>query len=146
MAYADEENVERAAGGRKKLIQLTDLDNAGQVDEALLLDAIAEADSWINSYFEPRYAVPTAAPSEIMRRVSAQLTVYILKQRREALTDADQTRFEDIVGWLNGVRRGEISPGIDPRPPESTFAGQTTKGDRELIDHALTRDKFEGYL
>jgi len=145
MAYADEENVERAAGGRKKLIQLTDLENANEVNQELLLDAVAEADSWINSYLEPRYVVPIATPPEVIRRVSAQLTVYILKQRREALTDADQTRFEDIITWLQGVRRGEISPGVDPRPPESTFAGQTVRGDRELIDHALTRDKFEGF-
>lgn len=142
MPYAATENVERAAGGREKLIQLTDLSSAGQIDAAYLADAIEEADSWINSYLQHRIAVPVATPPEILRRVSAAETVYILKNRRESLTEADQTRHEERISWLEGVRKGEISLGTDPRLTASTSV-QPTTGDRESLTHSMTRTKFD---
>jgi phage gp36-like protein len=144
MPYATELFVERAAGGRDKLIQLTDLEFTGEADLTYLADAVAEADSWINSFLQHRYAVPVPDLDvpEILRRVSAAEAVYILKNRREALTEGDQSRHEERMSWLEGVRRGEISLGTDPRLTESTNVSPAT-GDRELKDHSLTRNKFD---
>lgn len=146
MPYAVEADVERAAGGEEKLIQLTDYELLGQVNSTRVTEAIDEAESVINSYLETRYEVPLtdAEVTEIIRRVTAREAVYILKEQREALTPADQTRHEERIAWLDEVRRGNVSPGIDPRPKKSSNVTPQV-GDREDLNFSLTREKFEGW-
>ncbi len=140
-------DVERAAGGREKLIQLSDLVGAGQIDQTVIDKAIEEADSWINSFFQHRFAVPIdpAELPEMIRRLSAREAVYLMKEDRQGLTDFDKERHDERRDWLDGVRRGEISPGLDPRPTQSTSVVPRT-GDREDLDFSLTRTKFEGFV
>ena len=147
MPYAVEADVVRAAGGRERLIQLTDHEKLKEVDQALLLAKIAEADSWMNSHFEKRYLVPIdgAETPEVVRRISARLTVLFLREDVDALTPVDITRWEQINTWLAGVRDGNISPGLEPRPAESAHSAAAGTGDRESLKFSLTREKFEGF-
>lgn len=150
MAYSVEADVARAAGGRERLIQLTDHESAGEVDQALLVAKIAEADSWMNSHFEKRYLVPidanAATVPEVVRRISARLTVLFLREDRDALTPVDLQRWEQINTWLAGVRDGNISPGLEPRPAESAHSAAAGTGDRESLKFSITREKFDGVL
>lgn len=150
MPYAVLADIERYAGGRVKLTQLTDLENAREVDTVLVDSYIAEADSWINSYLEPLYAVPIpdADVPENIRTMSARLVVYFLRESRQALTAADLTRFEAIQSWLRAVRDGKQSLGVDPRLAASTYQKKTQTGDRDLekLPQAITRKRFEGFL
>jgi phage gp36-like protein len=145
MAYATQTDVEGAAGGKEKLVQLTDVKGTGQVDTTSVTAAIAEAQSFVNSYLENRYAVPVddAEVSEVIRHVVAREAVYILKERREALTGPDQERHAERIRWLEDVRRGNISPGLDPRPQKSGHVVPET-GDREGVPYAVTRSSFSG--
>ena len=150
MPYSVEADVARAAGGRERLIQLTDHEKLNEVDQALLLAKIAEADAWMNSHFEKRYLVPLDADSatvpEVVRRISARLTILLLREDVDALTPVDITRWEQINTWLAGVRDGNISPGLEPRPAESAHSAAATTGDRESKKFSLTREKFEGFV
>ena len=145
--YSVTADVQRAAGGREKLIQLSDQDGAGQIDQAIIDAVIAEADSWINSFFQHRYAVPIdpAQLTKIIVRISAREAVYLMKEDRQGLTDFDKERHDERLEWLTGVKDGTISPGVDPRPTESTSVVPAT-GNREALTHSLTRDKFEGFM
>ena len=145
--YSAIADVQRAAGGREKLIQLSDNDSTGQVDVAVVDAAIAEADSFINSYFQHRFAVPVdpADVTEIIRRMSAREAVYLMKEDRQGLTDFDQERHEERRLWLVGVMDGTVSPGLDPRPNKSTSTVPAT-GNREDLDFSLTRTKLEGFV
>lgn len=146
MAYCTIADVQRSAGGRSKLQQLTDTDAAGQVDEDYLDTVIADAQSMIDSYLQHRYAVPIpdVQVPEVIRNVCAREVVYILKERREALTADDQLRHDNRIGWLNAVNQGQISPGVDPRLTKSSSVVPTT-GDRSNSDRTLTRDRFGGW-
>jgi phage gp36-like protein len=144
--YASIQDVERAAGGREKLEQLSDLDAGGQVDETLIADAVSDAESWINSFLQHRYSVPIPDVDvpEVLRRMTAREAIYILKERREALTEQDQERHEQRRLWLEGVNRGRVSPGVDPRLPKSTSVKPAT-GNREDGALTITRTKLAGW-
>lgn len=147
MPYASTTELQRAAGGRDNLIQLTDQEAVGQIDATYLSSKELKVEGVINGYLQHRYAVPIADADlpEVIKLLAAEETIYRLKVDRQSLTDLDQTRHEERVSWLEGVRRGEISLGLDPRPTESTSVVPTT-GTRDTVKHSLTRDKFEGYV
>ena len=146
MPYATQTDLEREAGGKQKLIQLTDLNGTGEVDTTIVSDVIAEAESLVNSYLETRYAVPIADEdvSDIVRRVTAAEAVYVLRDRREALHPSHQSRHEERIEWLDNVRRGVISPGLDPRQLKSAQVSPEV-GQREGKAFSLTRAKFGGW-
>lgn len=146
MAYSTIAEVATAAGGREKLRQLTDLENVGEVDETAVLAKIAEADSKINSYIEKRYAVPVdpAELTEVLRRMSAKLAVYFLREDREALTPEQDDRQAERITWLRGVADGSISLGITPRAAKSAHVRPAT-GNRESSERTITRAKFGGF-
>ncbi len=143
MPYAEVIDVERAAGGRDKLTQLTDIDNAGQVDTAYLAEVVADADSWANSFIQHRHDVPIPDSDvpQVLRNLSAKESVYLLKVRRESPTDGDTLRHEERLAWLMGVRDGSISLGLDPRLPKSSSV-KPARGGREASAFSLTRLKF----
>lgn len=143
MAYCSVTDVERAAGGRTKLEQLTDLDDQQQVDEVYLATVIADAQSMIDSYLQHRYAVPIPdlLVPQVVRNLCARETVYILKERREALTSEDEVRHEGRLEWLGRANAGRVSPGVDPRLQKSSSVVPTT-GNREAGALTLTRTKF----
>ena len=144
MPYCTQLDVQRAAGGREKLEQLTDQSDAGTIDATAVTAAVEEAQSMIDGYLQIRYAVPVPdvdVPA-VLRQLCARMTVYILRYDREALTEAEQTRQDGRMEWLEGVRKGEITLGLDPRLPESTSVSPQL-GDRESTrTTSLTRKKF----
>lgn len=148
MAYATQTDVENAAGGAAKLIELADWDADGSVDAAVLTDAIAAADEWINSYAQRRYDVPFATTPDIVRRFAAQEAVYRLRLGRNALTDADQVRHEELREWLDNLARGIVSVGVDPEPAASD-AHVAQESDRETdIDSdegKISRESLKGF-
>lgn len=143
MAYCSVTDIERASGGRDKLEQLTDHDDEGRVNETYLLTVVADAESMINSYLQHRYLVPIPdlEVPEVIRNLCARETVYILKERREALTAEDEVRHEGRLEWLASANMGRVSPGVDPRLTKSSSVNPTT-GTRESGDLTLTRAKF----
>lgn len=149
MAYATIAQVAQAAGGREKLRQLTDFEGTKELDEALVTQKVADADSMINGYVEKRYAVPVspadlAAGAQILSSYSAKIAVFFLREDREALTTQQDERQSDRLLFLRGISDGSISLGIDPRPAASDHVRPET-GDRSASARTLTRDRFRGF-
>lgn len=148
MPYSTQADVERVAGGADELIELTDQDGDGVLDTAVLNDAIAAADSWIDSYAQRRYEVPFATVPDVIRRYSAQEAVYRLRQDRNNLTDRDDERHEELRDWLDQLSRGDVSVGVDPEPGPSD-AHVAEESDREVEVAAepgkISRTSLEGF-
>lgn len=83
MAYTTQEDLEHAAGGAEKLVELADRDNDGIIDAAYLARAQAAADGWCDSHlrkFSPAdLAALRAAPTDTIRRLAAEETIYVLR-------------------------------------------------------------------
>jgi phage gp36-like protein len=106
MPYSTQAQVERAAGGTQNLIALTDLENAGAIDAAVLLDAQAQADSVIDGFLAERYSVPLASPPENIQRLAAEETVFILRERRQMVGESDVRAAERRETMLRDLATG----------------------------------------
>lgn len=63
MSYSVLADLQQAAGGAQRLVQLTDWDSTGKVDATKMQNAIGEADALIDSYLVKQYLVPLSGVS-----------------------------------------------------------------------------------
>ena len=145
MAYVSQSDVERAAGGPDRLVELADIDEDNAIDAAVLADAIEEAQGWIDSYLEQRHPVPLDEPVPAqVRRLCAQEVVFILKRGRQAIDDATQQQHEENTEWLRDAARGHRGIGLDQEARQTTPV-KAEAGDRSDVTGAVTRTTMEGF-
>lgn len=117
MAYSTQADLTQAVGGAARLAQLTDLDNDRNPDAAVITGAIAWADAIIDSYINKQRSVPLAAPIPItIVQASARLAKYNMLSAKGLLDQPTLDEYDRIVKWLEGVRDGAISIGVEPAP------------------------------
>jgi len=139
VSYASQSDVQIAAGGVANLVSLTDQDNTGAIDLAVLAKVQAKADSTINSYLRLRYATPLVNPTEEIKDCAAALAVYYLREPKQMLTPPEIDAQKLRIGWLEGVRDGKIR--IDePAPAKST----AVKSAIVPLAGDVTRDALRG--
>ena len=150
MPYCTSTDIQNHVGAAK-LVELADLDADGSTDAAVLTDAIAAADEFINSYAQRRYAVPFLTVPPIVKRYSVEEAVYRLLLGRNAVSDQDAARREERIAWLEDLSRGVVSVGVNPEPAKSSAHVPEAVGDREeqttAIDDGtvITRKALEGF-
>ena len=152
MAYSTQVDVEDAAGGAKRLVELADWDRDGMADVDRIAAAITKADALIDSYASKRFHVPFNPPTTIITEHSATLAKIILARRRGQLTQDEHDEWESIAGtdekkpgWLLLFSRGVVTPGGDPLPiahgtMQTDVVETHMPGDRDAA-----RDKLVGF-
>jgi phage gp36-like protein len=129
--YTSQSDIEIAAGGTVRLLELTDLDNDGTVSQAALLQAQTAAEEWIHSYAQKRFGVPFPAPiPSLIKQHAAQETVYRLMQLRQMVPDWAKEQHDERHMWLQDLAKGLVTPGVEPTPLKST----------EVVPQILDRD------
>lgn len=98
------------------LVELTDDNGTGEIEESAVSQAISSADAEIDAYLCSRYEVPLSQVPPIIRRLSADGAVYMLFARRMKVPEVWQRRREECVRLLEQLARGVIGLGIDPEP------------------------------
>lgn len=94
------------------LVQLTDDEGVGTVNQARLSEAIAQADAEINAYLGARFSVPFSPIPEIVRTLSANMAIYHLYARRmEEIPKTRADRYNNALKTLGKIAAGEISIG-----------------------------------
>lgn len=120
MAYATQAQIQMAAGGADKFLELADWNGDGSVDTDVIAEAQSRADGWIDGYLV-RYGTPIEQPSDTLIRLAADEAVYWLRQSRGMLAmypEAVEAR-KDRERQLEEMRDGKIRPGY-PLPAKST--------------------------
>lgn len=139
-ALADTQNqIEEA-----KLIQLTDDEGLGSVNEARVTRAIADADAEIDGYVGSRYVVPLSPVPDSIRRLSVELAIYNLYARRDKVPEHRVERYKGAVKLLEQIALGKISLGPsdpDGNPPESD--APEFSSDNPV--RTFTRDSMSGF-
>ena len=124
------------------LIQLTDDDGIGAVDDAKVTRAIADADATIDAYCQGRYSIPLDPVPGKMRQVSVDLAVYNLYSRRgDAAPETRKDRHKEAIRFLEKVSEGKISLGASTPSPETT--GNSVEIGHN--DRIFTRDDMSGF-
>jgi phage gp36-like protein len=126
----------------QKLIQLTDDDQSGAVDEAHVTKAITDADATVDAYCQRRYTVPlTPVPAKI-NAIGVDLAIYNLYSRRDdTIPDLRKDRQKEAIRFLEKVSEGKIELGASTPAPTNT--GNTA--DITYNDRIFTRSKMRGF-
>jgi len=143
MPYVTKSDLEKEAGGPDKLVELTDDDQDGVADQAVLDDAIEEAGTLVDSYAQLRYATPFATPPARAKQLAAAEALYRLKRRRRAATEDDRLDHEERVRFLEQVSTGKVSLGVDPAPPKSTAVVPAVI--QRSDDEDISRNSLRGF-
>jgi len=114
--------------GEIELIELSDNDNVGQINEDTIDSAIEDADGLINGYVGSRFPVPLSPVPSSINRIACELARYYLYD--DGAPDYVTKRFDDAEKVLKGISKGEISIGITEQgeKPSSQNTVQMTSG------------------
>lgn len=125
------------------IIQLTDDENAGTVNEARVNEAIAQADAEIDSYCGGRYTVPFTTVPDIAKKISVDIAIYNLYSRRvEEIPETRSERYKNAIRQLGDIAKGNISIGEPAADvPESGGVEINTTTD----DRVFTKDSLSGF-
>ena len=129
------------------LIQLTDDDDAGDVDDDKVTRAIADADAEIDSYCGTKYEVPFSPVPVMVRKYSVDIAIYNLYARRRGAPEDRKERYDDAISFLKDVSKGiatlggDAPSGDDESGPEAT----TVKSDR-VFSRGRDSDSSTGTL
>lgn len=143
MAYSSLDDIKKLLP-EETLIQLTDDEGLGVVNQTRVDEAIAQADAEIDSYCGGRYTVPFSAVPDIAKKMSVDIAIYNLYSRRvEQMPEVRAERYKNAIRQLEGISKGTISLGIDPAPTASTDGRAETN--TETDERIFSRDKLEGF-
>jgi phage gp36-like protein len=112
MTYASQQNmIDRF--GSDELIQLTDRGNLGVIDTAVLGQALADANTEIDSYLSSVCTLPLVTIPPRLIKIAADIARYELYGAR--CTDQVRARYTDAIAYLKLVVAGTVSLGLDPQ-------------------------------
>jgi phage gp36-like protein len=127
------------------LVQLTDDEGLGIVDEDRVTRAIADADEEIDGYVGARHALPLSTVPAILRKISVDLAVYNLYTRRSiAVPEIRSERYKSCIRFLEQVGKGAISLGSED-PGGSPPGSKAPEFSTDNPDRVFDREKLEGF-
>lgn len=138
MAYSTKEDLLKQIS-KERLVELTDDEATGEIQEAPITKAIQDSDGEIDSYCSKKYAVPFDPVPDVINKLSIDISLYNLYSRRQNLSNEVITkRYDDAIKFLKDVAKGQAEITDSPSPTvDSGQAGQFSANER-----IFTRDKM----
>lgn len=124
------------------LVTLTDEAGTGEVGDAKVDAARADADATINAYCQGRYAIPLSPVPPKITQVSVDITLYNLYSQSDLeMPEVRKDRNKDALRFLDKVAAGTIRLGAaTPAPADTRNAASVESSAR-----VFTRDKLSGF-
>jgi len=143
MAYCTLDDIKKLLP-EDSLIQLTDDEGTGAIDEDIINEVIAQADSEIDGYCGVRYSVPFSPVPAVIKKFSVDIAVYNLYSRRqEEIPETRSERYKNAIKFLEMLAKDTISLGIEPEPTATSNSYAETN--KTTNDRIFTRDKLKGF-
>jgi phage gp36-like protein len=126
------------------IIQLTDDEGFGVVNQARVDKAISTADSIIDGYLRGRYSLPLSTVPELIKTIAIDIAIFKLYERRLELEmpEAMMARYKNALKMLEQIQKGLIKLGIespDTGPGQGHYKTNKTAGDRLFNKSLLER-------
>jgi phage gp36-like protein len=122
MPYASQSDMVARFGEREVRI-LTDRDNQGLIDPAVLDYALAQADAEIDGYLQGRFALPLASVPVLLVGIACDVARYRLAGTDIRETDPIRMRYKDAVKLLASIGKGELQLGLSATGQATPDAG-----------------------
>lgn len=119
MAYCIVEDI-RAVMDEQELIQLTDDADTGAVDEAVIAQAIADAETEIDGYLAARYPLPLPDGTGLglLKTLAKDIAIYRLYLRRMGPPEYRADQYKAAIKTLGKIAEKKMGLGPDdPEPP-----------------------------
>lgn len=97
--------------GEEDLTQLTDRDQTGSIDAAVLSTAIDDGGGTIDTYLSKRYALPLAQVPAVLKRLNCDIARYYLYGTEAPDSVAD--RHNAALELLQSISKGDIDLPVD---------------------------------
>lgn len=125
--------------GEFQTMQLTDRENTGDVNSAVLEVALSDSASQIDGYLVGRYALPLPTIPQNLTRICCDLTRYRLASMSEvSITEEIIERYKLSLRELEGIASGKISLGLAQEEQAST--GENTVIFTNVANRVFSRD------
>jgi len=122
-----------------ELIQLADDDGVGSPDPVVVERAIADAQAEVDGYVGARCNVPLPLPPPLVRRLTVDLAIWQLYNRRDLVTEARKIQAEAARRLLKQIAEGLVTLGLpvsqQASPPPSIVSSE----------RRFTRGSMEGF-
>lgn len=115
--------------GEQEIIELTDRQLIGSIDDNVLEQAINDACAKIDGYIAGRYTLPLNSVPKVLISLACDITRFHLYD--EVTTDVVTKRHDDAIAFLKSVSKGEVSLGIShsgDAPASSDLAEMQSAG------------------
>lgn len=126
------------------LVQLTDDDGQGVIDEEKAAAAIAAAEDLVDGYLRGRYTLPLDPIPKLVTRIAVDISLFNLYKRRLSLKmpESLEKSFDNSMKVLGQIQSGKVSLGVDTGT--STGPGEF-KTNKRSEDRAFTRDVMDKF-
>ena len=128
--------------GEAQIQDLSDRNNTGAIDPAIVAQAITDTCARIDGYLGARYTLPLATLPAAIPTLACDICRYILAERP---TDEMRNRYEDALAWFGKVAEGKFGLGLDQNaqevPPAPAGVPQFTTAPRYL-----TRERLHDFV
>ena len=120
--YCTQLNITRHIG-EDDLTKLSDYDEDGSPDAAVVTQAIENATGTIDSYLGVKFVVPLVPPiPKEIRRICVMLAVCELQTGRDSMTEDHAKVCENAMTELQKIADGKKTVGLQPLPAEAAGA------------------------
>ena len=98
------------------LIQLTDDSQTGEIDTAIVEEALAYSSTLIDGYLRGRYVLPLTQTPAVITIIAVDLCIFRLYSRRfqTDIPDAVKEKYYSSIRMLEQIQKGKILLGIEP--------------------------------
>jgi len=124
------------------LVTLTDEAGAGEVDDAKVAAAIADADATIDAYCQGTYTVPLSPVPPKITQVSIDIALYNLYSQSDLeMPEIRKERNKEAIRFLEAAAAGRISLGAATPVQANTDNAASFDSNARIF----TREKMSGF-
>lgn len=138
MPYTTYKDLEHAAGGPARFLELTDWDGDRSPDADVIAKGQADADGFIDAHlrkFSPTdLARLRTTPTDTIKGIAAAETIYQIRTKRHGVSQEDLTERKQRIETLKEMRSDHQRPD-DQKAARSMFIEN---------DSDMSRDKLKG--
>jgi phage gp36-like protein len=136
MAYAIQADLVPLRMTVKDLTELTDDDNTGEINTAIVTAALEEASGRVESYCRNRYITPLQQSDDV-KALTLDIAVYLLFSRRRetGIGETVQQRFDQAIAFLKDIAaaKASLDQPVTALQPQTSLGGATiSERDRHL--------------
>jgi len=147
MAYATQADLVPLRLTTKDLTELTDDDNTGTINAAIVTAALEEASGRVESYCRQRYVTPLQQSDDV-KALTLDIAVYLLFSRRRetVIGETVQQRFDQAISFLKDIAaaKASLDQPVTALQPQSSLGGPTISN--KDIHLRFREHEIEGYV